>query len=215
MNEEEHVSGLCRDDNAVPMAVANLTHTIELSCRFPQNVFSLGWREFLFFDSDLVFNPEFARNVRTLLEIEGSACVCLANLFKMARGIELERCCLFLDSKITNDKYLSFLRGSDPAAGLIYDAADPFGCTSDIGQWTIYCDRGSDIAVIAFRDQEHLLKFAPVTVSLGALPINEALERSIGYGFSPAHIAHSASQQERWLEWSTALRKAYEKRSEE
>lgn len=213
MNEKQHMNGLCRDDKAMRGAVTNLTHAVESSRRFPQNVFSFDWHEFVFFDSDLIFKADFASDVRKLLEIEGSVCVCLANLFKMAQGVELNRCCLFLDSKIENEQYLSLLGGADHALGLLYDVDAFFGCTSEVGLWTIYCDRGSDIAVMAFRAHEQLAKFEPVITSLGAVSLKEALVRPPGYGFAPAHIAYIPGGREGWLEWSTELRKAYERKN--
>jgi hypothetical protein len=206
MNE----SGLYRDDVAIRMAVANLTHAIESSRRFPMNVFSAEWHEFVFFDSDLVFKSEFASDVRTLLEIEGSICVCLANLFKMAQGVNLDQCCLFLNDNITNEQYVSQLAGTNHALGLLYDVDAFFGCTSNEGLWTIYCDRGSDIAVMAFRDNGQLEKFKPVITSLGALSIKEALARPPGYGFAPAHVADIPVARDKWSKWIAELRKAYE-----
>lgn len=211
MNEKQKVSGLCQDDDAMRKAVTNLMHAIASSRRLPQNVFSSDWHEFVFFDADLMFKADFASDVRTLLEIERSGCICLANLFKMAQGVELDQSSLFLDSKIENKQYLSLLAGTDHALGLLYDADAFFGCTSEVGLWMIYCDRGSDIAVMAFREHEQLAKFEPVITSLGAVPIEEALVRPPGYGFAPAHIAYIPGGRERWLEWSTELRKAYEK----
>jgi len=213
MNEEQYVIGLCRDDEVIRRAVANMVHAIESSRRFPANVFSSDWKEFVFFDSDLVFKQEFASDVRTLLEMEGSVCVCLANLFKMAQGVDSDQCCVFLDNKIENKQYLSLLAGADHALGLFYDVDAFFGCTSDVGLWTIYCDRGSDIAVMAFRDHEQLAKFEPVINSLGAVPIEEALVRPPGYGFSPAHITYIPGARRKWLEWITELKKAYDRNS--
>jgi hypothetical protein len=188
-------SGVCTDSDANRRAAANVTTAIESARRFPKNVFSADWNSFLFFDSDRMFIGRFAdgtevcfaEQVRALLEIDGGKSVCMMNLDQAASGMDGSRCCLFMSKTMTNEAYRSFLRGPNEAEAWLY-GVDRFGCASDMGQWCIYCERTSEMAVIAFRERDSWTRFAAVIGHLEALPFKEAIEKPISFAFNPRYL---------------------------
>jgi hypothetical protein len=207
LTQEEYPRSMPADNETKAKALENLSRSIMSAKLFPKNVFSSDWNEFVFFDSDVMFKSEFPGNVKASLEIESGVCACMANLDQMAQGQDLDQCCLFIDRTMTDEAYQSFLCGSN-FSGWIY-GVDRFGCISDAGQWAIYCERRNEIAVIAFRERNSLARFASVILQLGALPLQEALEKPLSYGFSPR--INSLTSAWRWRRWRNALVKEYAK----
>ena len=133
------------------MAFSNLTNAIDVKLRFPDKVFSSGWGHFRFFDSDRIFDPSFIDIINQVLNLEGGSCVCMLNIDAYRDSLPDERAMLFIDLQTSGEIYMSRLRGPTVAEGWIYDM-NRFAFASDAGQWSLYCEKGNEIAVISFRE---------------------------------------------------------------
>jgi hypothetical protein len=139
-------------------AFNNVMRSLDLTKTMPANVFSGVWPKFLFFESDRLFAPEFAEIVGEILSIEHGTACCLLNISE-TRTFEFEKiAAIFLDKTSDNSDYAAALRGTGPEVGWIY-VMDRYGCASDTGEWCIYCEKDSDIAVIGFRSESGAMKF--------------------------------------------------------
>ena len=67
------------------------------------------------------------------------------------------------------------LRRGGPHQAWLF-GVDRYGCSSDRGGWSIYCDKQSDIAVIALREPGDKEKYAACLEKIDAKPITELLE---------------------------------------
>ena len=166
-------------NNTTQAALANATSAIDASRHFPKNVFCGEWGSCFFFDSDRMFDPEFVEKIKALLEIESSMHACMSNLDKSS---DEERTSFFFNREMAGQTYQAFLAGPKAGDGWIY-AVDRFGCASDAGQWCMYCERRNEMAVIVFRKDCSLERYKPVIAQLKALPIKEALDLPLTYGF--------------------------------
>ena len=190
------MNDMLSENPANQKARANLILAINASREFPKNVFPGNWGEFFFFDSDWLFDAQFVERARELLEIEGGNSACMSNL-DAAPGTE--RSSFFIDKEITGQAYATFLSGPNVEEGWIY-GVDRFGCTSDVGQWCIYCERRNEIAVIAVRDSRGTEKYEAVIAQFKALPIGQAVAKPISYSFSDRALS---------AEWRGELLKQY------
>jgi hypothetical protein len=155
-------------------------------------------RKVFFFDCDWIFSAEFIDKINLLLQIEGSRCACISNLDETWNGIDQRS--FVIDQHTAEDDYLSVLQGGIGIEnGWIYEIGR-FGCMTEVGQWCIYCERKSEIAVIGIRKGVSLNKYNPVISQFRALPIEEAIERPLTYGFSPRALS---------TEWRNELLKQY------
>ena len=127
-------------------AFHNVVGALKFDRRFPENVFAGEWSDFLFFESDRMFAPEFAEVVGELLGSENAGVCCLLNL-DQTRSLKFEEAsAIFLDRMTTASEYAAKLRRGGPAVGWLY-GMDKYGCASDVGDWSIYCEKQNDIAV--------------------------------------------------------------------
>jgi hypothetical protein len=151
-------------------AFLTLIKDLNFDARFPQNVFLGKWDRFLFCESDRIFCPEFIDAVNEFLDIENAAVACLLNL-DITDSMEFESAgAMYLDRSITQSEYDRRLRGNGPSDGWIY-RMDRYACTSDVGEWCIYCERNTDVAVIALRSAEGLEKFRSPLLKMWAYPL--------------------------------------------
>jgi hypothetical protein len=169
-------------------AASNLEDEIHSDRRFPQNVFSANWCEFLFFDSDWMFDSAFIERVKALLDLERANCACLRNLDAAAND-KRSQSQFFINRTTTESEYQSLLKGSGPGLGWIHDI-ERFACSSEISQWCIYCERNNEMAVIAFRQESSAMRYMPIIKSFKAARLAEALAQPLAFGFS----AQSASE---------------------
>jgi hypothetical protein len=167
-------------------ALVNLKTSIRPGCQFPENVFRGRWDEFFFFDSDLLFNSKFVDTAKALLEAEKGSCICLCNLDEASAKDGRERACIGIDKRTSSEAYFSFLRGPSVGKGWLY-RMEVFGCTSDVGSWCIYCEKGTEIAVIAVRDGSPTV--IHVITKFGALPLRKAIEKPTSYGLTPRALS--------------------------
>jgi hypothetical protein len=139
-------------------AIANTLSTIRKQARFPQNVFAQAWDDYLFFESDLVFDGNFIEAKDAILDQEGSSCIALVNLGNAQVDSDPEPRFMFLDRSTTASGYFSMLRGHDSASNWLV-LVDRYVCASDKGSWCVYCEKQNEIAVIAIRNT-----FSPPTL---------------------------------------------------
>ena len=170
------------------MAFSNLTNAIDVKLRFPDKVFSSGWGHFRFFDSDRIFDPSFIDIINQVLNLEGGSCVCMLNIDAYRDSLPDERAMLFIDLQTSGEIYMSRLRGPTVAEGWIYDM-NRFAFASDAGQWSLYCEKGNEIAVISFRETNLHRNLKEPISRLNAASIEEAIARPLSYGFSPRALS--------------------------
>lgn len=163
-------------------ALTNLSDGIDAECRFPRNVFIGDWSDFFFFDSDWMFDPEFVERVKSFLDVENGVCACFSNLDAASDRKRQERQ-FFIDQQTSPAAFQSLLRGDTPGSGWIHNI-DRFGCTSDVSQWCIYCERGNEIAVIAIRQGISVKHYMSQIAQFKAMRIDEAIRHPLAYGFS-------------------------------
>lgn len=171
-------------------ALASLNTALRGNCTLPENVFRQGWKDFRFFDSDWIFEGPFVSKVQALLEAEVSSCAVLRQLSLSAESVGAT---FFVDKNSREEDFAKFIRGTEVGNGWLYDFGS-FGCSSDRGNWAIYCERGSEIAIIAVKEKAMLSKIEGVTASLRAAPFEEAVALPLSYGFSPKALS------EQWRE---------------
>ena len=181
--EQTEVSGRL---GACPNALANINGSIDLSKRFPANIFVGNWGSYFFFDSDWIFDAEFANCLNQFCGIEDEQCICLTDV-DIKSDIEQEGV-LCIDRILTPDSYRLLLKGAVPASGWIY-RVDRLACSSDVGQWCIYCERPNEIGVLAIRANAPAEQYEGALAILKAVPIERAIALPGSYGFSelPAH----------------------------
>lgn len=108
--------------------------------------------------------------MKELLLIERSSDACLLNLSRQS-GSEFDpAACICLNASTKTDDYEERLRAGGMADAWLYDITEDYGCASDVGKWCIYCERGSEVAVIALKSIE-MMKMCHVPLRLlGARP---------------------------------------------
>jgi hypothetical protein len=155
-------------------AFENVISSISSSARLPSQVFLGSWGRFLFFESDRLFQPEFAVITARLLKEEQAQVCCLLNFSETDRLVYREAAMLFTDKGTKPSAYDTILRRGGPANGWLF-GTDRYGSASDRGEWSIYCEKGNDLAVIAFRS-DHSGKYVECLKKLQAEPIREMLK---------------------------------------
>jgi hypothetical protein len=132
----------------------------------------------LFFDPDTLFKAKFVEISRTLLASEDSACVCVCSLDDEARST------FYFERNTSVQGYQAWLLGSGPADGIVY-MKGRFACASDKGTWSVYCERNTELAVLALKEADVSLPMLSAIRQLGALPIVEALKTPPAYALLP------------------------------
>jgi hypothetical protein len=171
------------NDEPTQRAFENVRRTIDSGQRFPNRVFLGNWEAFLFFDGDRMFDPNFVDCVKELLRVEGGLCACMSNFDASAVEDAGAPSFFVMDRQMTSDAFSAQLSVPSAAEGWIF-GIDRFGCTSDVGNWSIYCEKANEIAVVAGRRGVSLGRCAAITEGLKALPIELAVARPLSYGFS-------------------------------
>lgn len=184
MSDLDRPSGDDRILSSCGIARAKLDTSIDTNSRFPGNVFVGEWASFLFFDSDFVFEIEFVRKIKSLIEIERGRCACVCNLDARLDNRDAKESFFLIEETMSDEAYSSVLRGLVAGSGWIY-TADRFGCTSDIGQWCIYCERANEIAVVAFQRKVLPSCYSWILEHFKALPFDKVIDPPHSYGFSP------------------------------
>jgi hypothetical protein len=149
--------------------------SINDEARFPEQVFRGHWGAFLFFESDYVFSADFAAKATELLQAEQADVCCLLNFNKTDTMTYDSAAMRFITEGTSEHDYDAMLRQGGPAHGWLF-GIDRYGCSSDRGGWSIYCEKQNDIAVIALREPDDKKKYAACLKHIHALPITELLE---------------------------------------
>lgn len=172
-------------------AFINISNSIKIGKQFPDNIFSEDWDAFLFFDSDWIFDVNFVEIAKGLLLIENAQCICLNNLDASQS--------FYFEEATSATAYKEMLNGPTAGEGWIY-GVDRFACVSNKGEWCIYCERRSEIAVIAIKKKELFKKYEIQLARIKALPIDAAIKLPLSYGFSERALSK---------EWQHELSKQY------
>jgi len=110
-------------------ATSNALSAISSEARFPHNVFSHRWDDFLFFEAK-----------DAILDEEASSCIALVNLGNAAIGSDPEPRSIYLERSTTFSEYLSMLKGDGSPDNWLF-LMDRYVCASDKGSWCIYCEK--------------------------------------------------------------------------
>ena len=164
-------------DDAKRRAFGHVFGSINSAVSFPSQVFLGSWDAFLFFESDRLFSPGFAVIAAGLLNAEGAEVCCLLNLSETDRMVYEEAAMLFIDAGMEPHSYDAALRQGGPANGWLF-GMDRYGSASDRGGWSIYCEKGNDVAAIALRQPRDTGKYIECLKQLHAEPITVLLNAS-------------------------------------
>ncbi len=164
-------------------ALAKLHESLNAEVQFPANVFRGLWDNFLFFDSDMIFDAEFIKEIASLSTGESSDCVCMCNVSEAQRIRSFMQASIFLYKETTNTQYLAMLRGSDAGVGWLY-RMDRYALISESGNWCIYCERNNEIAVLAVRNRNAVENLDAVIKNVRATSIKHVDKHSAIYGLS-------------------------------
>ena len=158
-------------------AFTNVITSIDLTSCLPHQIFVGIWSKFLFFESDRIFSPSFAGAMQDLILAEQSTCCCLLNASR-TEVMDFEKACsIFLDSTINENEYYEQLRTGGPAEGWLF-SMDRYGCASDKGGWSIYCEKNNDVAVIGLQNPGDVEQLALPLKKLHAEPITKLVEQA-------------------------------------
>ncbi|MGB8366287.1 MAG: hypothetical protein WCE20_17460 [Rhizomicrobium sp.] len=162
------------DESFERKSYANAVNSVHTDITLPLNVFVGAWAEFLFFESDAIFKPEFVAAMHDLLDAEMSHVCCLINL-GATKNVSSEPPAMFLGRSIDPAYYMRLLRGNGAPDSWLY-LVDRYICASDVGDWCIYCEKENDVAIIALRTTDSLNRFQSALDRLHA----EGLEKICG-----------------------------------
>lgn len=171
------------DTSLSSAAAANVLRQVDVSKHFPDFVFTGRWRELLFFDPSYVFQEAFTATIEQFLSGEASVCACLCNLDEYRRTRSMDRSSIFLERGTDSRSYLLKLNGGGPATGWVF-RIDSYVCTSDVGKWCMYLEKGNDIGVLGIAREDDMLALAPAIKMLNALPLPEAFAAPVCYAFA-------------------------------
>jgi hypothetical protein len=188
------------NSQARDQAISNVYNIISSDARFPKAVFTIDNARFFFFDSDWLFDSEFVGLVRQLLDIENAQCTCVIDLDAHKGTFGSKDSAIVIDRTSNGLNYIIQLKGSGPEDGWIY-SVNRFGCASNVGNWCIYCERASELAVIALRESVRFENYDDILQRLKAMPIEKAITNSLCYGFSQRALSS---------EWRDQLLSNYE-----
>ncbi|MDY0271122.1 MAG: hypothetical protein RBR37_01230 [Advenella sp.] len=160
------------DENSCRKALLNARNAFDPAIKFPQNIFTRRWDHYLFFPSDRMFGETFVEALPAFMTLEQANTVCLLNLTQSS-SLDFEGCAaLFLNMEITAKEYNYLISHNDEELGWVY-VMDDYICTSDVGGWYMYCERLSDIAVLALSNAG-LVQFRPALDILQPYTLEEA-----------------------------------------
>jgi hypothetical protein len=166
------------DLSAESTAFRNVRLALHTGRRLPQQVFTEGWGNFEFFDSDWMRVQEFIQTIQRLLNIEGGQEACLVNLDYRDNGIGPHA----FRIDLATTEWRSALDG--PLGIDWFTSMARLGASSDAGGWCAYCEPTEEIGVMAFRFPELHERVRSVLKTLHALPISAKIAAADCYAFS-------------------------------
>ncbi|MHB8884747.1 MAG: hypothetical protein ACYC5H_06620 [Methylovirgula sp.] len=140
-------------------AFGQVVSSLDLMTSLPSQVFRGDFSEFMFLESDRMFAPIFADVVKDFLSAEGTTSCCLVNLSRTHTMAYSQAAVIFLEAQTTGVEYDAQLRSGGPSTGWLF-SMDRYGCASDGGSWSIYCEKDNDVAVVALRGQSAAERFS-------------------------------------------------------
>ena len=193
------------DPSAEPLyekAFSNVVLALELAKTLPDQVFDGIFSDFFFLDIDFIFSPKFPVVISRLLKIDSATACCLLNITKTAHFHWRHAATVYLNASTTGEQYYEQIAGNSNTVGWILDVGR-YGCTSDKGEWVIYCERPNDVAVIAFRNKSFLQKVFDSVPELELYRVGSLLDDKVGAFFPYSHLTRN---------WETDLRANYEQK---
>ena len=184
---------------ACKAALTILSCSVDSSRRFPDNVFLGEWEHYAFFDSDWMFGKGFVELMRAVLTAEHESCACIVNLDAVLAGSSPEESSFIFDGSTAGSAYLTALKGFPAKLGWIY-GVDRFACASESGRWSMYCERASELAVIALKSGLSEEVQRQLIDGCKALRIDKAIAKSYTYALSARGLSP---------EWRAALPRRY------
>lgn len=135
-------------------SLSKLASMLDLNVHLPDYVFTRAWSYFRFFQSDKIFCSNFVIILKSLISSEGSDVACIAKLDSIKNECENSNNSnevFFVDSNTKGTSYSHRLFNGE--MGWIY-GMERFGCTSNVGDWCIYCEKDNDIAIICMNGDD-------------------------------------------------------------
>lgn len=115
---------------------------------FPKNIFSEAWKDYLFFEPSMLFQPIFIEVTHFLLREERASVLALINLDRNGPGDHGDASAIFLEANTKASEYIAQLKGDGTPMNWLF-LMDRYVCASDKNNWVIYCEKENDIAVLA------------------------------------------------------------------
>lgn len=162
-------------DEAKRRAFDHVINSVNIAARFPSQVFRGNWASFLFFESDRLFASDFTRIAAGLLSVAGAEVCCILNFRETDQVAYESAAMVFIDARTEPHEYNTILRSGGPTKGWLF-RMDRYGIASDRGGWSIYCEKGNDVAAIALRQPDDVEKYAEYLKQLHAEPITVLLQ---------------------------------------
>lgn len=162
-------------DEVKRRALGHVIDSIDTAACFPRQMFRGSWGAFLFFESDRLFASGFAVIAAGLLNAERSEVCCLLNFSETDRMAYESAAMLFIDAGTEPHAYDAMLRQGGSTKGWLF-GMDRYGCASNRGGWSIYCEKGNDVAAIALRQPEDAEKYVEYLKQLYAEEITVLLK---------------------------------------
>lgn len=168
-------------------AMGYVAKYINKNIHFPNFVFKHKWKFHFFFDSDRLFSKQIIELVQQMLLADNSTEVCMCRLAQPLE-VNCKNDVITIDRTTSFENYILQLKGDMPECDWLCNIAN-FGLASDKGNWCIYCEKGSEIAVLAIDDEVIASRLEPMLLYLSAYPIDEALNRKASFGFLPQSLS--------------------------
>jgi hypothetical protein len=132
-------------------AVTNAISSIRKDGRFPNKVLVGPWKDYLFFEPLMMFDPCFIDVKNLLLCEEKASVIALINLGNVIPINYDDPPVIFLEQNTGVKEYISELKSKGAPISWLF-LVDRYVCASNRGGWSIYCERENDVAVFAFRE---------------------------------------------------------------
>ncbi len=141
----------------------------------PQQVFVGIWESFLFCEPDWLFRPSFVDIAKRMLALENAGACCMINL-SLTKIFKFEVAdAFYVDANVDPMDYKTRVRVGGADAWI--SSADRFVCSSNSGDWVVYCEKDEDLAIIAVRNQAVVSKFKAIFDEVRATSLNIYIER--------------------------------------
>lgn len=161
------------NEDSARKAFLNAKNAFDPDRCFPNYVFTKPWDTFLFFPSDWMFMKEFANEVSTIITLEKANTACLLNISRLDPLEIKSHAAIFIDRETTADEYLNLLREEEGSEIAWLYLMEKYILTSDVGSWCMYCEKLSDIAILAITNTA-LRELRPAIEKMGPFTFEDA-----------------------------------------